>query len=191
VEGAAAAPAQPVAVPPPAQPSAPAKSGNTALKIVLIVIGIVLALVLLVGAVFGYFVWRIAHAVHVAGNNVSVSVPGSGGFSASSKETYTAAELGVDPYPGAQSAKGGMRMSLPTGTMVTAVYVTSDSKDQVLAFYKEKLGSDVSTVDTSEGAILTLKKGEQESVMITITANSSENEGKTQITIVHTTTTKS
>ncbi|MGO8759666.1 MAG: hypothetical protein ACLQG3_16230 [Terracidiphilus sp.] len=186
--GATAAPAQPVAVPPPA---APAKSGNTALKIVLIVVAVFIALGLLVAGAFGFFVWRIAHAVHEASSGHQITLPtGNGTITAGTSENYTAADLGVDPYPGAQSAKGGMRMTLPTGTMVSAVYVTSDSKDQVVSFYKSKLGSDVSVFDTSEASILTAKKGEQESVMITVKGNSSEYSGKTQITIVHTTATK-
>jgi hypothetical protein len=46
-------------------------------------------------------------------------------------------------------------------------------------------------MDTSDGAIVTLNKSQQESVMVTITANSSQYDGKTQVTIVHTTSTKS
>ena len=79
-----------------------------------------------------------------------------------------------------------MRMELPTGSMVTGVFVTSDSKDQVVAFYKTKFGSGASTFDTSDGAILTLPKGQQESVMVTITAKPSQNDGKTKVVIVHT-----
>jgi hypothetical protein len=79
-----------------------------------------------------------------------------------------------------------MRMELPTGSMVTGVFVTSDSKDQVVAFYKAKFGSAASTFDTNDGAILTLPIGDKESVMVTITGKPSENEGKTKIVIVHT-----
>ena len=101
-------------------------------------------------------------------------------------ETYSASDLGTDIYPGAQSVHGGMRMELPTGSMVTGVFVTSDSKDQVLAFYKTKFGSAASTFDTNDGAVITLPMGDKESVMVTITGKPSENEGKTKIVIVHT-----
>jgi len=179
----AAAPAQPVA--------APAKSGSSALKIILIIVAVIVVLVLIVAGAFGYFVWRVAHAVKVAeGGKVSLSVPGGGSISANTSQTLTAADLGTDIYPGAQPGKGSLRMSLPTGTMVTAVYLTSDSKDQVLAFYKDKLGSNATVMDTPDGAIVTLQKSDQESVMVTITANSSQAAGKTQISIVHTTSTK-
>jgi predicted enzyme related to lactoylglutathione lyase len=81
-------------------------------------------------------------------------------------------------------------MDLPTGSMVTGVYLTSDSRDQVIAFYKSKFGSDASVMETSDAAIITMKKGEQESVMVTVTANSSEDHGKTKVVIMHTTKTK-
>ncbi len=190
---AAAAPAQPVAAPAPAPAvAAPPKSGSSALKIVLIIVAVFVVLGLIVAGAFGYFVWRVAHAVKVAesGKQASVTIPGAGGFSASTSETFSAADLGTDIYPGAEQGKGSLRMTLPTGTMITAIYVTSDSKDQVVSFYKDKFGSDASIMDTPDGAIITLKKGEQESVMVTVTANSSEYSGKTQITIVHTTSTK-
>jgi hypothetical protein len=69
--------------------------------------------------------------------------------------------------------------------------VTSDSKDQVTAFYKSKFGSDGSTFDAPTGTVMTVNKSPQDSVMVTITNNAQENQGKTQITIVHTISTKS
>ena len=191
VAGAAAAVplVQPVAVPPLA---APPKSGTSALKVVLIIVAVFVGLGLVVAGAFGYFVWRVAHAVKVAesGKQISVNVPGTGGFSASTSETFSAADLGTDIYPGATQGKGSMRMTLPTGTIVTAVYDTSNSKDQVVSFYKDKFGSDASVTETPGAAIVSLKKSDQDSVMVTITVDSSEAGGKTRITIVHTTTPK-
>jgi hypothetical protein len=140
---------------------------------------------------FSYFVWRVAHAVHVSGSgsDVTIHTPG-GSLTANTTQTYTAADLGTDIYPGATSGKGSMRMSMPTGSVVTAVYVTSDSKDQVLAFYKSKFGSDASIFDSQDGTVINVNKGQNESVVVTITKGSSEYEGKTQIAIVHTTSSK-
>jgi zinc-ribbon domain len=181
------------AVAPPApQAAMPPKSGSSALKIVLIIVAVFVGLGVLSAGAFGFFVWRVAHSFHVSGsgNDVAVNIPG-GKFSANTAESFSSSELGTDVYPGAQSGKGGMRMSLPTGTMVSAVYITPDSKDQVLAFYKGKFGSNVSTFDTVSGSVLTVNKSQQESVVVTITTSPSEYEGKTQIHIVHTTTVKS
>ena len=200
--GASAPPFQPVAsqyqpvnpqiagAPQPAAP--PANSGGSGvLKIILIVIGVIVVLVMLVVGVIGYGIWRVSRAVHVntASGETTIHTPG-GTFSANSTQKFTSDELGTDIYPGAQPGKGGMRMNLPTGSMLEANYLTSDSKDQVLAFYKNKFGSQASTVDTDEGAILTVAKSKQDSVMLTITQKPDRFDGKTQIAIVHTINTK-
>ena len=125
---------------------------------------------------FGYFVWRVAHAVYrFQARAARYRMPTPGGTITAKLERNLQLSrpwhrhLSRAPQPG----KGSMRMTLPTGSMVTAVYVTPDSKDQVLAFYKSKLGDSATMMDTSDGAIVTLNKGQQESVMVTITANSS------------------
>ena len=171
--------------------AAPAQSGGSALKIILIILAVVVGLGILGMGAVGFFAWRVAHAIHVSGNgsDVTIHTPG-GSLSANTSETYTSADLGTDIYPGAISGKGSMRMTLPTGSMVTAVYLTGDSKDQVLAFYKEKFGSDASIYDSSDGTVLTVNKGEQETVVVTITKGTGDSEGKTQVTIVHTTSKK-
>jgi hypothetical protein len=180
----AAAPAQTSAVQP---TTAPAKSGGSAVKIILIIVAVIVGLGLIGVGVAGYTVYRVSRAIHGNGttNTMTITTP-EGKVNLNTNETYSASDLGTDIYPGAQSIHGGMRMELPTGSMVTGVFVTSDSKDQVVAFYKTKFGSGASTFDTSEGAILTLPKGQQESIMVTITAKPSENGGKTKVVIVHT-----
>jgi hypothetical protein len=172
----------------PAQPAAPpASSGSSAVKIVLIIVAIFVGLGIIGAGLFGFAVWRVSRAIHVSGpgGQVTMSTPG-GTFTANESKTYSASELGVDIYPGALSAKGSMRMDLPTGSMVTGIFVTSDSKDQVVSYYKGKFGSEASVFETGEGDELTHTKSPQESVMVTVTAKPSENEGKTQIAIVHT-----
>ncbi|MGP8173466.1 MAG: zinc-ribbon domain-containing protein [Terracidiphilus sp.] len=172
----------------PAQPAAPsASSGSSAVKIVLIIVAIFVGLGILGAGLFGFAVWRVSRAIHVSGpgGQVTMSTPG-GTFTANESKTYSASELGVDIYPGALSGKGSMRMSLPNGSWVTAVYLTSDSKDQVIAFYKSRLGSQASVFESADSAVLSVNKGQKESVMVTVTAKPSENNGKTQIAIVHT-----
>ena len=180
----AAAPAQTSAVQP---TTAPAKSGGSAVKIILIIVAVIVGLGLIGVGVAGYTVYRVSRAIHGNGttNTMTITTP-EGKVNLNTNETYSASDLGTDIYPGAQSIHGGMRMELPTGSMVTGVFVTSDSKDQVVAFYKTRFGSGASTFDTSDGAILTLPKGQQESVMVTITAKPSQNDGKTKVVIVHT-----
>lgn len=185
-------PGQPV----PMQPAVPVSSGsNTILKVVLIVIAIIIGIGVLGAGIFGYTVWRISRAIRADKNGTSISLPstasgGGGTFSAGKAMSFTSTELGTDVYPGAQTGEGGMRMNLPGGSMVTAIYTTSDSKEQVLEFYKNKLGTDASTMDSGNGAVISLKKGEDESVMVTVSSGTGENDGKTRIAIVHTKSTK-
>ena len=153
---------------------------------------IVVGLGILGAGAFGFMVWRVARSVHVNGPNgeVSINTPG-GTISANPNEKFSASDLGTDVYPGAESVKGGMRITLPTGSSVTAIFVTSDSKDQVVSYYKGKFGSQASVFDSSNSAMLTVEKSKQETVMVTVTPNSSEHGGKTQIAIIHTISDKS
>jgi hypothetical protein len=175
-----------------AQPAVPpASSGSSAVKIILIVVAVFVGLGLLGAGAFGYMVWRVAHNVRVSENvqQMSMSTP-EGTLSLNATQSHSASDLGTDIYPGAQSIKGGMKMSLPTGMMVSGIFVTPDSKDQVVNFYKSEFGDTASFMDTEDAAMLTLKKGEQESVMVTVSSKASENDGKTKIAIIHTTTNK-
>jgi hypothetical protein len=180
------------AAPPPYPTAAQSSGGNSAVKIILIIVGVFVGLGILGACIFAFTVWRVAHSIHVSGDNgqVTVNTPG-GKITTNQSETFTSSELGTDIYPGAQSGHGSMKMDLPTGSMVTGVFVTGDSKDQVVSFYKSKFGSGASVYDTANGALLTLVRGQQESVMVTVTGNSSQDDGKTRIAIVHTKSNKS
>jgi len=170
-------------------PATPQKSGGGALKIILIVVGVVVLLLLLVVGVVGYGIYRIAHGVHVGKDGaVSVTTPGGGTFSSNSSEKFTSAELGTDIYPGAVPNKvGNMRMSMPSGSVVSASYLTTDSKDQVVAFYKGRFGDQATSMDMGESSIITLKKGNKEQITVTVAQEASRYDGKTQIHIMHTT----
>jgi hypothetical protein len=176
----------------PAAAQPPQKSGG-ALKIILIIVGVLVLLVVLVIAGLGFAAWRISRSIHISGSgeNGQVSIhTDQGNITAKGDEGLSASELGVALYPGSSVARGGMKMDLPTGTMATGVYTTSDSKDQVVAFYKSKLGSGLSTFDTANGAVLSQKVSDRETIVITVEGNSSEFEGKTKYSISHTTAAK-
>jgi zinc-ribbon domain len=170
-----------------AQPAAmPAKGGSNALKIILIVFAILVGLGILGAGAVGFVVWRVAHAIHGANHGqFSFNTP-NGSVSGRNATNFTPEELGTDIYPGAQSIKGGMRMNLPTGSVVTGVYLTPDSKDQVLNFYKGKLGTGTSVFDNPTNAMLSLRRGSGESIIVSIISRPNENDGKTKISIVHT-----
>jgi hypothetical protein len=183
VAGAPAAFVQPAVVYPPQGKS----GGSGAVKVILIVLAILVGLGILGAGAVGFVAWRVARSFHVNGKDgqITVNTP-SGSVTASGESSFTADELGTDIYPGAQSVRGGMRMNLPTGSIMSGVFLTSDSKNQVLAFYKSKLGSDASVFDSDTSAMISLKKGSHENIMVSITARPAENNGKTKISIVHT-----
>jgi hypothetical protein len=172
---------------PPAAAPAPSQSGSSALKIILIVVGVLVVLVMLVVGVIGYGVWRVSRAVHLnrATGETTITTP-NGTFSSNSSQKFTSDDLGTDIYPGATPARGGMRLTLPTGPMVSATFTTPDSKEKVIAFYKNRFGSQATTMDTDDGAILTVNKSKQDTVMMTITQKPGQADGKTRIRIVHT-----
>jgi hypothetical protein len=180
---------QPVSAQPPAPP---AKGGGGAMKIILIILGVFGFLVLLVVCVLAYACHRVRQAYHVDSKTgaTSMSIPGMS-MSSDSGMTFTASELGIDIYPGAEPSKSGnMRMNIAGSSVVSATFLTSDSKDKVVEFYKDKLGSNSSSMDFGGSAILTMKKSDQDQVSITISQQSNQADGKTQIHIQHTTVTQ-
>ena len=181
----AAAP-QPVALP-------PKSGGNSALKIILIIVGIFAFLVVMVVAVVGYGVYKVRKAMHVNSTTgaMSVNTPGFA-MNADSGMKFSADELGTDIYPGAEPSKSGnLRMNIAGSSIVSATFLTSDSKDKVVDFYKSKLGSDATLMDFGGSAMLSEKKSDQDQVQVTIALQSNQSEGRTQIHIQHTMVTKS
>jgi hypothetical protein len=59
---------------------------------------------------------------------------------------------------------------------------------QVLAFYRDKFGPKTSVIETPQGGVVTAAKNDNESIMVTI--GHDESEDKTSIAITHTTSTK-
>jgi hypothetical protein len=168
---------QPVAAPPP-------KKGSSALKIILIIVGIFVAIGLVGVGLVGYGIYRVAHAVHKDANGqISINTP-KGTISANTANNISESDLGIAIYPGAQQAKGGLRMNIAGKSMVSANFLTSDSKDQVIAFYKEKAGPAAQSIMTDNGAQFILNAGNGDTVTVSIAQIAAMNDGKTQITII-------
>jgi len=183
-------PLPPPPLPPPGPvPGSAGKGGSNALKIILIIVGIFIFLVILVVGILGYIGYRAVHAVREAAHGNSITIPGSAGgsFSVNSAKAYSAEELGTDIYPGATPIKGSMKLAMPTGTFITGVFSTSDTREQVVAFYKSRFGGDSGLMESDDASVLTLKKSEKETVMVTVTNKANENDGRTKIAILHTT----
>jgi hypothetical protein len=177
-------PAYPNYPPPqPPYPQPPPSSGNTVLKIVLIVVGVIVVFGCVVAGVIGYGVYKVSRAVHKNANgDVSIALP-TGTISTGASANLTAADLGVPPYPGASSVhEGSMNMKTPSGSMVTSVYSSTDSADKIVAFYKDKLGDKASIIQTSSnGTMLSSGQDDKDKVMITVTPQ----DGVSKIVILH------
>ncbi len=187
---AAALPAQPVAAygqQSTGYPIAPAKSSGGALKIILIVVAVVIAIGVVSAGAMGFMAWRVAKSVKVNdnGNGATMSLPGVGTLSAGDSVANDA-DLGVPAYPGATQEKGGMNLNSGSASMVMAHFVTSDSPSQVVDFYKSKMGEGTVSVDTGNGTVLNSGGQDTDRVMVTIGPGSGDDAGKTTIVVMHT-----
>jgi len=126
----------------PGVPSSPDQS-NSALKIVLTVVG-VLVLLFILGTTAALFVgWRIAKQVHVEknGDNVRVTSP-FGSVESTNNADDIARELGTDTYPGSTIEKGNASSTNIAGMhTVAAQFDTDDPPSKVAEFYKRKFPS--------------------------------------------------
>jgi hypothetical protein len=140
----------------PLAPSAPA-GGNSALKIVLIVIGVLAIVGILSVATMTFVGLRIAKRSHLAreGDQVKVETP-FGTVESSQDPEKAVGSLGVDIYPGAQVEKQGAS-SATFGGMHTAAasFESTDSLDKVCNYYKAKYpGARVRTSDVNRCTIV-------------------------------------
>jgi hypothetical protein len=171
------------AVPPIA---APPKQESSTMKVVLIVLAVFVAIGIGVASVAGYAIWRFSKAIHRDAKTGSMTIDTPNGpITTSTNGTVTEADLGVPIYPGATQTRGTIRVNAPTGPMVQANYLTTDSKDQVAAFYTDKMGPAAMTTTTGQSVLITWTKSRQDSVMLSIVQRPSQYDGKTQIHIMH------
>jgi len=171
-------------VPPPVGAPQP-KSGSSALKIILIILAVFVGIGIIGAGIVGYGIYRVAHSIHKdADGNISVNTP-KGTITANSSDTFTESDLGIAIYPGATQGKGGLRMTIAGKSMVTANFLTPDSPDKVIAFYKDKAGPNAQTMTTGAGGMITMQNGSN-SVTVTVAQSASEHNGETQITIMNT-----
>lgn len=158
------APPPPGQQPPPytaqAPMAPPPKKSGGALKIILIALGVIVVL-FVVGIIgIGLFVKKtVLDNVSVKEGpggkaEVSINTPG-GQLKLSSKNDITEEKLGVPIYPGAKADEGAGSISFTgsdekgSGTFGGASFTTTDSVDKVVDFYKSKLGSKVTVLDTT------------------------------------------
>lgn len=146
----------------------PPKKGGSALKIVLIIVGIFVGLGIIIAGFAGYAFYKFAKSSNMT----------------TSSQPVTEADLGVPPYPGAMQGKS-VRMTIAGSNMLTASFVTSDPREQVIQFYKNSLGPDAIDATTFNGESLRLQRGAGETISVTASDQPGGIGGKTQVAIVH------
>ncbi len=147
------------------------KQGPSALKIVLIVVGIFVGLGLIGVGFLSYGVYKVMKSSNITASTRQV----------------TEADLGVPIYPGAEQGQASVRMTIAGKNMLTANFLTPDSREQVIAFYKSNLGPDARATTSFNGESFTLDRGAGELVAVSVTEQPGGIGGKTQIVIMHAT----
>lgn len=151
----------------PAAPSAAPGQSSGALKIVLIVVG-VLVLLFIVGIGASVFIgWRIARHTRVQNRNGDVRVETPFGTVETTQDADEAVRnLGIDLYPGAHVIHGSTsRMSIGGMHTVAADLESSDSADKVADFYRSKFpNANFSSLNNGHYSIVSTDK----KTMITI-----------------------
>jgi hypothetical protein len=151
---------------------------NNALKIILVVVSIIVALGILGIGTTIFVVHRIAHNRHTEDRNGNVRVDTPiGTVQTTNNPDEAARSLGVDLYPSARVLQGN---SATIGGMhtVQAEFESDDSADKVMAFYAAKFpNANVTTKDHNRYSIVSTDKNNL--VTITIEPGAS----KTQIKI--------
>jgi hypothetical protein len=162
-------PPQPYPPPYPPVVYPPPKKGSSALKIVLIIVAIFVGLGIIGAGIVAYGVYKLAK---------------SGNFTTST-QPVTAADLGVPLYPGAEQ-KVNVRMTIAGKDTLTATFLTSDSKEQVIAFYQSNLDPSAKFTANNNGGTFMLDKATGDAI-VTVSQAPNVEGGKTQIVIVHAT----
>jgi len=161
----------------------PVKKGSSAVKIILMVLGVFFLLGALVVGGLIYGAYRVAESVkvHEEGGEARVETP-FGTVEANKDPNEIAKDLDVEIYPGATPVREGSS-SVNFGGMkaTTAIFETSDSSQKVYEFYKEEFPK--ATLATSDGDKHTIMAGDRND-FVTIVIE--EQGGKTRITIART-----
>jgi hypothetical protein len=165
-----------------------AKAGSPIVKIILIVVGV---LILLTALGIGSCIY-VAYRIKQKGSAIMQdATSGRGRFGApevqiekggAGSEAEAVATADVPLYPGATATEGGGSFGAAGFGIAAQEYTTSDSVDQVVEFYKEKLGNKLTIHESGGNAVLQVKTGANS--MTTITLSRDEEAGHTKINIM-------
>ena len=140
-------------------PSVPPPQGNSALKVILMLVAGVIVLGILGIGTLVFVIHRVAHNSRIRNRdgNVQVETP-FGSVQSTNNPDEAVRNLGIDPYPGARVLQGN---SATIGGMhtVSAQFESDDSADKVASFYSSKLpDAKVNTKDQNHYTIVSTDK---------------------------------
>jgi hypothetical protein len=174
-------------------PYPPPPSSTNWFKILFITLVVIIALVgvSVIGVV--YFVRRTVNDIVKVEDGkdgrpeVSINVPGGGQIKAGTEVTEE--QLGVPIYPGAVQAKDGGSVSISgteagkSGWFGVANFTTDDEIDEVVTFYRDKIGEGAQIADTQQDSKRTVVFNTQREQGWRMVSVQEDDEGKTKITI--------
>jgi len=181
--GAPAGPAGQPMVSAPVAAAPVAKAGSPILKIVLIVLAVFLFFGLLGIGSCVFFAYRAKQRYNQFAKQAHITFPSSAAtreVQALAGGAAVAVNTGIPIYPGATPTDAGGDMSMGAGVIAVQEYVTGDSVDKVIDFYKDKLGSNVSVQQAEGKALLQVVSA---SGLTNITVFHDDNSGKTRFSI--------
>jgi hypothetical protein len=161
----------------------------SATKIILIVVGVFVALGIIAVCVIGAGVWYIAKSAHKDANGqISMNLP-FGSIHTLAPDQVKESDFGVPFYPGSRCLTG-TRTDTTSFTQLTATFLTEDSSDKVIAFYKDKAGPGAHTTTLPFGGTqVTIPAQAGASIGVLIMQSKSTTAGETRIQIVRSTPT--
>ena len=160
-------------------------SGGGALKIILVVVGVIVLLGVLAVGTIGFIGWRVAKRVsqvaHVSqeGNHVKVETP-FGNVESAKDPSQAIKDLDVAVYPGATMDKDGASTATFMGIHTSSAnFTSSDSLDKVSDFYKAQFPNAMMT--TCDANTCTIMSTDQKNT-VTIKIEAETSGTKIQIT---------
>jgi hypothetical protein len=132
---------------------------------------------------------KVTEQIKLNEDKKTIEIPTPGG---TIKMGETSAETpkeigGVPVYPGAKAQRGGGQFSFGDKFQIGAQeFLTDDSVDQVLAFYRDKYGKDLNEVQSEGHYRLSVNTGtQQQPHMVTMDVVPDTDSGKTKIVMTH------
>jgi hypothetical protein len=180
---------QPNWPPPSAQPGVPPKSGMSATKVILIVVGVFLVLGVMVVGLLGVAGYYFVKSAHKDANGQTTLDSPFGSIKTLPSDQITEQDLGIAIYPGAIPEKFGSIAKMSSITVLSAHFRTTDSADKVIAFYKDKAGpgAQIMALPFGVGTQIQMQGQAGTSVKILITQLANQSESETRIQIDHAT----